>query len=165
MRFPSAGERRSSPRLRLPMMYTLLRAGPVSSNGFCWTGRAYDISASGMRFEVDGELRPGDVLNLRVLLPGRKRQLRLRVQGEVIRIHHPQLANGRGMFGHQLRPLPSAPEARPPSSLRRSRPRPYATSGGVAPASIFSAASPNPPRHASLRSASPVQRPRSRLVG
>lgn len=95
MRFPSAGERRSSPRLRLPMMYTLLRAGPVSSNGFCWTGRAYDISASGMRFEVDGELRPGDVLNLRVLLPGRKRQLRLRVQGEVIRIHHPQLANGR----------------------------------------------------------------------
>lgn len=111
MRFPSAGERRSSPRWRLPMMYTLVRAGPAGETGFRWTGRAYDISACGLRFELDGELRPGDRVNMRVLLPGRKQQLRLRVEGHVVRMHHPQLAGGRAClalhfdrFGHPGQP-------------------------------------------------------------
>jgi len=95
MRFPSAGEHRRSPRLRLPMMYTVVRAGGRDGSGFEWMGRAYDISATGMRFELDRELPPGEGLRVRVLLPGRTRQMALHALGHVVRVHHPQLANGR----------------------------------------------------------------------
>lgn len=84
------------------MMYTLLRAGPVEGEGFCWMGRAYDISATGLRFELDQELRPGQALNLRVLLPGRRRQIRLGAEGHVVRVHHPQLGNGRTCLALQF---------------------------------------------------------------
>ena len=77
---------RQSPRLKLPAMYTLVRAKPVGEERYCWTGYIYDISASGMRFELDAALSPGTQLEFRAMLPGAD-QTTVRALGRVVRQH------------------------------------------------------------------------------
>ena len=50
---------RHEARLKLPAMYTLLRARRVGDTRYRWTGYIYDISVAGMRFELDKALEPG----------------------------------------------------------------------------------------------------------
>jgi hypothetical protein len=67
-------EQRTSPRFKLPPMYTLLRARTASpealdsfgpSARYPWTGHVYDISTVGMRFELDHALPAGTRLEVR----------------------------------------------------------------------------------------------------
>jgi len=56
-------DRRRNDRLRLPPMYTRVLAGTAE-------GHAYDISASGVRIELDETPRIGEEIALRMDLPG-----------------------------------------------------------------------------------------------
>ncbi len=67
---PAAKERRRFPRYLLPSMYTGVEVRPLDSDKFQWQGHAYDISESGMRFEVDEPIDPGTQIAVRIDLPG-----------------------------------------------------------------------------------------------
>lgn len=77
---------RDEPRLRLPAMYTLLRARPAGGDRYRWTGYIYDISITGMRFELDKALEPGAEIEVRGMLPA-GRHTTFRAAGQVVRIH------------------------------------------------------------------------------
>ena len=79
-------EGRNTPRLRLPAMYTLVRVRPAGYPKFLWTGYIYDISTSGMRFELDVVLEPGTEIEVRAMLPGTN-QVTFDACGKVVRIH------------------------------------------------------------------------------
>ncbi len=83
---PSQAESRAFPRLKIPAMYTLLRARPAGTDRFIWTGYIYDISLSGMRFELDNPVEPGTKLDVRGMLPGAN-QITFRATGRVVRYH------------------------------------------------------------------------------
>jgi len=61
---------RACPRLKVPAMYTLLRVGLVGSGRYLWSGHIYDVSLSGLRFELDTVLEPGTQVEIRGMLPG-----------------------------------------------------------------------------------------------
>ncbi len=63
-------EARLHPRLRLPAMYTLLRMKRKGEARYNQTGFIYDISQTGMRFELDEPMEIGTELEFRALLPG-----------------------------------------------------------------------------------------------
>jgi hypothetical protein len=63
-------EARLHPRLRLPAMYTLLRVKRKGETRYNQTGFIYDISQTGMRFELDEPMELGTELEFRALLPG-----------------------------------------------------------------------------------------------
>lgn len=77
---------RQSPRLKLPAMYTLVRVRPVGGEKFCWTGYIYDISSTGMRFELDRELEAGTEVEVRAMLPGYPHTT-FNASGHVVRRH------------------------------------------------------------------------------
>jgi c-di-GMP-binding flagellar brake protein YcgR len=79
-------EARREPRLKLPAMYTLLRARAAGDDRYRWTGYIYDISVTGMRFELDHALTPGDEIEVRGMLPA-GRHTTFRATGRVVRIH------------------------------------------------------------------------------
>ena len=79
-------ESRGEPRLKLPAMYTLLRAKPAGADRYRWTGYIYDISVTGMRFELDEPLEPGTEIEVRGMLPA-GRHTTFRAIGRIVRIH------------------------------------------------------------------------------
>lgn len=85
-------EQRMTTRFKLPPMYTLLRArlegvhDPDRTLGYAWTGHVYDISTSGMRFELDQSVPAGTRLEVRVMLPGHGHHA-FRAVGNVVRLH------------------------------------------------------------------------------
>ncbi|MEX2212651.1 MAG: PilZ domain-containing protein [Phycisphaeraceae bacterium] len=81
-----AADARRSPRLKLPPMYTLVRVKPEGAERFIWTGYIYDISETGMRFELDAPVEPGTKLEVRAMLPGIFHTT-FNVTGTVVRIH------------------------------------------------------------------------------
>lgn len=80
-------ESRQYPRLTLPPMYTLVRARLLGEERYRWTGHAYDVSRSGIRFELDEALAPGTELELRVMLPSGHDHPTFKATGRVVRIH------------------------------------------------------------------------------
>ncbi len=84
-----ADEARTNPRLRLPAMYTLLRVRPVGHQRYRWTGHIYDISESGMRFELDTPLPAGSEVEVRGMLPG-SQQVTFHASGKIVRLHDPE---------------------------------------------------------------------------
>lgn len=79
-------ESRSASRVTLPAMYTVVRVRPPGSGRYRWTGFAYDISSTGMRFELDESLPQGTDLEVRVMLPG-STPTHIHLTGQVVRIH------------------------------------------------------------------------------
>ena len=77
---------RQHPRLSLPPMYTVFRARPQGSKKFCWTGHLYDISAGGLRFEIDSPIKPGTPIEFRATLPS-PNPTTINAQGHVVRYH------------------------------------------------------------------------------
>lgn len=77
---------RTAPRLRVPAAYTLVRVKPVGTEQYCWSGHIYDISLTGMRFELDAPLPPGSRVEVRGMLPGHN-HITFRAAGRVVRIH------------------------------------------------------------------------------
>jgi len=85
--FPQrVAEARQAPRLSLPAAYTLVRVKPQGTDKYRWTGHIYDISLSGMRFELDAPLPPGSEVEVRAMLPG-VNHTTFRATGRVVRIH------------------------------------------------------------------------------
>ena len=76
----------TEPRLKLPAMYTFLRARALGSAKYIWTGHLYDISMSGMRFELDMPIEAGTLIEVRGMLPG-KDHTSFRATGRVTRQH------------------------------------------------------------------------------
>ncbi|WP_428389272.1 PilZ domain-containing protein [Mucisphaera sp.] len=79
-------EARREPRFEVPAMYTLLRARTTGEKRYRWTGHIYDISISGMRFELDSPLPHGQQLEIRGMLPG-EHHTTFRAAGKVVRLH------------------------------------------------------------------------------
>jgi len=77
---------REHPRLKLPAMYTLLRVRQPGETRYRWFGHIYDVSLSGMRFELDTPLEAGTQVEVRGMLPGRA-HIQFRATGKVVRIH------------------------------------------------------------------------------
>lgn len=82
----AAPDPRRAPRLKLPAMYTLVRVTPLDGDQIPRTGHIYDISASGMRFELDDHLADGTPVEVRALLPG-KHHTTVHITGHVVRRH------------------------------------------------------------------------------
>ena len=82
----NGSEQRRQPRRRVAAMYSLLRAKTPEDSIFRFTGHIYDVSMSGMRFELDAPLEPGTTLNVRCVLPGLDHAM-FRALGRVVRIH------------------------------------------------------------------------------
>ncbi len=103
-----ATDSRRHPRINLPAMYTLVRVRPPDRTRFCWTGHIYDISASGIRFELDFPLDPGTEVELRATLPG-EHHTTVSCSGHVVRHHDPTDERGpfrMGLnFDHFKRPI------------------------------------------------------------
>lgn len=83
---PSEHNGRHAVRIQLPPMYTLVRVRPEGNESYCWTGYIYDISSSGMRFELDAPVDPGTRLEVRAMLPGNE-HTSFDATGTVVRIH------------------------------------------------------------------------------
>ncbi|MFW6059299.1 MAG: PilZ domain-containing protein [Phycisphaeraceae bacterium] len=86
LRTGTAREQRLEPRLKLPAMYTLVRVRLVGETPYHWTGHIYDVSLSGMRFELDEPLLPDSAVEIRAILPGQPPTL-VRAAGHVVRLH------------------------------------------------------------------------------
>jgi len=84
---------RQAPRIRVPAMYSDVRARPKGKRRFVWTGHVYDISRTGMRFEFDEKIDPGTALDVRLTLPGRGPKP-IRLTGRVVRIDDDDEENG-----------------------------------------------------------------------
>jgi hypothetical protein len=67
-------------------MYTLVRVRLVGEERYPWTGHIYDVSLSGMRFEIDHPLEPGTEIEVRGMLPGQA-TVNFRASGTVVRFH------------------------------------------------------------------------------
>ena len=79
-------ESRIHPRFKLPAMYTLIRVRSVGEERYPWTGYIYDISMSGLRFELDDVIDPGSHIEVRAMLPGVD-HITFCASGRVVRIH------------------------------------------------------------------------------
>ncbi|MEM7577942.1 MAG: PilZ domain-containing protein [Planctomycetota bacterium] len=77
---------RTAPRVSVPPMYTLLRAKRPGDDKYPWAGHLYDVSMTGMRFELDEPLKTGEQIQLRAMLPGSE-HVTIRVEGRVARMH------------------------------------------------------------------------------
>ena len=82
----NAAESRKHSRLPLPAMYTLVRVKPRGADRFCWTGHIYDVSLTGMRFELDEPIDPGTVVEIRAMLPGAN-HVAFNATGIIVRFH------------------------------------------------------------------------------
>ena len=85
--------RRTEPRLKMPTMYTLVRVRVPGDEHYRWIGHIYDLSLSGMRFEIDEALAPGTEVEIRAMLPGHRHTI-FRATGQIVRQHddHPGIA-------------------------------------------------------------------------
>ena len=63
-------DQRQHPRIKVPAMYTLIRARVQGSSRYNWTGHIYDVSLGGVRFELDMPIEVGTELEIRGMLPG-----------------------------------------------------------------------------------------------
>ena len=82
----SRTDARTAPRLKLPAMYTLARVKPRGDERYRWTGYIYDISASGMRIELDDAVDLGAEVEVRAMLPGAN-HTSIHVSGHIVRMH------------------------------------------------------------------------------
>lgn len=91
-------EARRQPRLKIPAMYSLVRVRPAGADRYCWTGHIYDVSLSGMRFELDEPLQPGTEIEVRGILPGQD-QMCFRAAGQIVRFHDDEPEAGPTRMG------------------------------------------------------------------
>lgn len=108
---PSVAEARQHPRLRLPAMYTLVRVRLRGESRYRWTGHAYDVSASGLRFEMDEPLDAGAQVEVSVLLPGHQHTT-FRAAGRVVRMHDDEAERGPVRMGMTFDSFEDADEQR-----------------------------------------------------
>ena len=94
-------DQREHPRIKVPAMYTLLRARVLGSNKYTWTGHIYDVSLGGLRFELDMPIEPGTQLELRGMLPG-SGHTTFRAIGRVVRVHSDREDRGPVVLGLQF---------------------------------------------------------------
>jgi len=80
-------EGRRHPRLKMPAPYTHIKVRRPGENRYRWSGFIYDISASGVRFELDDALQPGEGVEVHVSLPGSNDKVTFRAAGHVVRVH------------------------------------------------------------------------------
>ena len=79
-------EFRRDRRLRVPPMYTLIRVRPPGRRKYIWSGHIYDVSSTGLRFELDTPVAPGTPIDVRVTLPGAGGTT-VSLSGHVVRWH------------------------------------------------------------------------------
>ncbi len=77
---------RNNPRLKVPPMYTLIRVTQPGKTRATMTGHIYDVSTTGMRFELDRPIAAGTTIQARALLPG-KTHTTVQLSGQVVRHH------------------------------------------------------------------------------
>lgn len=81
-----AVESRQDLRLKLSPMYTVIRVRPHGTRRFCWSGHIYDVSETGLRFEVDGKLALGTSVDVQATLPG-PGNATVKLSGRIVRYH------------------------------------------------------------------------------
>lgn len=93
-----SAEARGYPRLKVPAMYSLVRVRPAGGDRYLWTGHIYDVSLSGMRFELDHAVEPGTAVEVRGILPGQE-HVTFRATGTVVRFHDEDAEPGPSRMG------------------------------------------------------------------
>ncbi|MFK7791018.1 MAG: PilZ domain-containing protein [Phycisphaeraceae bacterium] len=91
-------DQRQHPRIKVPAMYTLIRARVLGSTRYNWTGHIYDVSLGGVRFELDMPIEPGTQLEIRGMLPG-SGHTTFRAVGRVARVHTDAHDQGPAIMG------------------------------------------------------------------
>ena len=85
-RFPTQVPSRQRERLKVPAMYTQVRAKLPGAARYTLSGHLYDVSMTGLRFELDEPLPSGQHVHLRVQLPGSEQAV-VRLEGSIVRLH------------------------------------------------------------------------------
>jgi hypothetical protein len=81
--------RRSHERFTLAPMYSSVAAIPTGSpSSDALLGHAYDISAGGVRLELDEPLLPGERVRLNIALPGQSAEVK--AMGDVVWVNDEQ---------------------------------------------------------------------------
>lgn len=88
MKFNAPAEHRQFPRASLNAPYTQIHARRLGAKNFNLHGHAYDISAGGMRFELDRAFEAGEMIEVHIELPGMPCP-RIAASGQVVRLHDP----------------------------------------------------------------------------
>lgn len=83
---PRVAETRQQPRLKVSAAYSMLRVRMAGETDYRWNGHIYDVSMSGMRFEIDDALEPGTRVEVRGLLPGQN-NAQFSATGRIVRYH------------------------------------------------------------------------------
>ena len=86
LKFTLPASSRQRERLKLPAMYTQVRAKLPGSARYNLSGHLYDVSMTGLRFELDEPLPSGQHVHLRVQLPGEEKAV-VRMEGSIVRLH------------------------------------------------------------------------------
>lgn len=94
-------DQREHSRIKVPAMYTLLRARILGSTKYTWTGHIYDVSMGGLRFELDMPMEVGTQIELRGMLPGAGHTT-FRCVGRVVRIQSDADEPGPCIMGLQF---------------------------------------------------------------
>lgn len=94
-------DQRQHPRIKVPAMYTLIRARVQGSTRYNWTGHIYDVSLGGVRFELDMPIEVGTELEIRGMLPG-SGHTTFRAVGRVARVHTEEGDHGPAIMGLQF---------------------------------------------------------------
>jgi len=70
-------------------MYTTVKVRPAGDQRYRWSGYVYDISTSGMRFEMDEKPQDNQPLEVHITLPrrGSIRPTTINATGRVVRTH------------------------------------------------------------------------------
>ena len=79
-------EKRVHPRHKLPAMYSMIRVRIADRPSEMAQGHIYDVSRSGLRFELDHPIDPGTRVDIRAMLPGFQ-HASIVARGTVVRIH------------------------------------------------------------------------------
>ena len=79
-------EKREHPRYKLPAMYSLIRVRIADRQSELAQGHIYDVSRSGLRFELDHPIDPGTRVDVRAMLPGFQ-HASIMAHGTVVRVH------------------------------------------------------------------------------
>lgn len=84
--FRPRAEFRKSSRLKLLAMYSYIRVRPHDAREFCWSGHIYEVSDTGLRFELDDVVALGTLVEVQATLPGRCSTI-VNLSGRVVRYH------------------------------------------------------------------------------
>ena len=99
---------RIDPRVSVEAMYTEIHVRTRGKRNYQWQGHVYDVSATGLRFELDEQLEAGAEIEIRATLPGESAKTTFRANGRIVRLHDDAEERGPMRMGMRFTSFPDS---------------------------------------------------------